>query len=190
MDSKQKAPLENLRIIRDELKKRNWAVDAFQFQFKKQEFVVIVKVLSDREKKANKYAVVNLEFIKIGNGNDSYCAYADITKQFIDYFSTFIPNRVNKIKEPIVNDAINNYLNNKEAGIGQYCFDFRRNGMKKDGTPKKRRPENNQKAESRRPNLFEKLKDYTEFSFCFSEDPLKVETDEDIYRRWASRNQI
>ncbi|MGG0847792.1 DUF6037 family protein [Peribacillus simplex] len=217
IDSKQKAPLENLRIIRDELINRKWAVEAFIFQYKKQEFVVLVKVLSDREKKENKYAIVNLEFIKMGNGNESYCAYADttkihvpnltsfrkyfgieykdnpgdITKQFTEYFSTFIPNRVNINKEPLLNDTIINYLNNnREAGTGRYCFDFKRNGMKKDGTPKQRRPENNQKAEFMRPDLFEKLKDYTEFSFCFSEDPLKEETDEGIYRRWAARNNI
>lgn len=216
-DSKQKAPLENLRIIRDELEKRNWAVEAFLFQYKKQEFVVLVKVLSDGEKKESKYAIVNLEFIKMGNGNESYCAYADttkihvpnltsfrnffgieykdnpgdITKQFTEYFSTFIPNRVIKNKAPLLKNTIINYLNNnREAGIGRYCFDFKRNGMKKDGTPKQRRPENNQKAESLRPDLFEKLKDYIEFSFCFSEDPSKGETDEGIYRRWAARNNI
>lgn len=41
---KQKAPLENLKVIRDELKERNWVVDAFLFHYKKQEYVVLVKV--------------------------------------------------------------------------------------------------------------------------------------------------
>ncbi|MGY1423722.1 DUF6037 family protein [Bacillus cereus] len=43
--------LQILKVIRDESKKNNWAVDAFLFLYKKQEFIVLVKVYSKGTKK-------------------------------------------------------------------------------------------------------------------------------------------
>lgn len=43
--------LKKLVVIRDELKANNWAVDAFLFRYKKQEFIVLVKVYGKEEKK-------------------------------------------------------------------------------------------------------------------------------------------
>ncbi|MED5244988.1 DUF6037 family protein [Priestia sp. LL-8] len=214
--SKQKAPLENLKVIRDELKERNWAVDAFLFQYKKQEYVVLVKVYSDREKKESTYAIVKLEFIKKRHKNENFCTYADLYKihipdmksfreffgieykenlgdviqQFTQYFSTFIPNQLMANKETSLKNSITEYLNktDSESSTGIYCIGVKRNGIKKDGTSGKRSPENNQKAALLKPELFNKLMDDTTISFCFSEDPTRENTDEDILLRWAERN--
>ncbi|WP_423748445.1 DUF6037 family protein, partial [Bacillus cereus] len=51
----QKARLYNLKLIRDELKKRDWAVDAFLFHYKKREYIVLVKVYSKGETKDSPY---------------------------------------------------------------------------------------------------------------------------------------
>jgi hypothetical protein len=213
--NKQKAPLENLKIIRDELKKRNWAVDVFLFQYKKQEYIVLVKVYSEREKKDSKYAIVKLEFIKKRGRNENFCTYADLYKihisdmksfrkffgieykenlgdviqQFTQQFSTFIPNQLIVDKEIDLKSSITEYLNktDMDSSKGIYCIGVKRNGTKKDGTSGQRSPENNQKAAIFRPELFEKLKDDTTISFCFSEDPSRQKTDEDILLRWKEK---
>lgn len=213
---KQKAPLENLKVIRDELKERNWAVDAFLFQHKKQEYIVLVKVYSDREKKDSKYAIVKLEFIKKGQRNETFRSYADLFKihipdmksfreffeieykenlgdviqQFTQYFSTFIPDQLMTNKQAPLKNSIIEYLNktDSESSRGIYCIGVKRNGIKKDGTLGQRSPENNQKAALQRPELFKKLMDDTTISFCFSEDPTRNKTDDDILLRWAERN--
>ncbi|MDN4526417.1 DUF6037 family protein [Fictibacillus fluitans] len=213
--SRQKAPLENLKILRDELKQRNWAVEAFLFQYKKQEFIVLVKVYSDEEKKESKYAIVKLEFIKRGDRKESFCTYADLYKiyipnmklfreffgieyadnlgdiiqQFTQYFSTFIPNKLTGNKAALLMNAITEYLNktDSDSSKGTYCFGLKRNGIKKDGTAKQRSSENNQKAALLKPQLFKLIKDNT-ISFCFSEDPKRESTDDEILQRFAQRN--
>ncbi|EKS8376089.1 TPA: hypothetical protein QC285_002506 [Bacillus cereus] len=211
----QKARLYNLKLIRDELKKRDWAVDAFLFHYKKREYIVLVKVYSKGETKDSPYAIVKLEFIKKGHGSESLCAYADLYKlhfptyksfreffeidfdqenlgdiiqQFTQYFSTFIPNQLIINKESALEKSITRYLNKSDSD-GIYCFGVKRNGLKNDGTPGQRRPENNQKAELLRPELFKKLKDDLTISFCFSEDPTRETSDEIILLRWAERNR-
>lgn len=214
--NERKAPLENLKVIRNELKAKNWAVDAFLFQYKKQEYVVLIKVYSAREKKDSKYAIVKLEFIKKRHKNENFCTYADLYKihipdmksfreffgieykenlgdviqQFTQYFATFIPNQLISNKEMFLKTSITEYLNktDSKSSTGIYCFDVKRNGVKKDGTPAQRSPENNQKAALLRPKLFQKLMDDTTISFCFSEVPTRENTDEDILLRWAERN--
>ncbi|EEM08014.1 hypothetical protein bmyco0003_52850 [Bacillus pseudomycoides] len=214
----QKACLHNLKLIRDELKQRNWAVDAFLFQYKKREYVVLVKVYAKGETKDSPYAIVKLEFIKKGHGSESLCAYADLYKlhfptyksfreffeidfnqenlgdiiqQFTQYFSTFIPNQLIINKESALEKSISGYLNksDSQSSSGIYCFGVKRNGLKNDGTPGQRKPENNQKAALLRPELFKKLKDDPTISFCFSEDPARETSDETILLRWAERNR-
>jgi hypothetical protein len=73
-----------------------------------------------------------------------------------------------------------------ESSTGIYCIGVKRNGIRKDGTQKQRSPENNQKAALLRPELFKKVNDPT-ISFCFTDDPTKENTDEDILLRWGKR---
>ncbi|WP_144561378.1 DUF6037 family protein [Bacillus mycoides] len=208
--------LQNLKVIRDELKKNNWAVDAFLFLYKRQEFIVLVKVYSKGEKKDSQYAIVKLEFIKRGQRGKSLYAYADmyrvhfsdltsfrnffgieykensrdLMEEFAQYFSTYIPDRLLINKEEALKKSITEYLNkaDSESSAGIYCIGVRRNGLKKDGTPGQRSPENNQKAALLKPELYRRLVDDTTISFCFSEDPTRESTDEDILLRWAARN--
>lgn len=116
----------------------------------------------------------------------------DVIQQFTQYFSTFIPNHLIINKETSLRNSITEYLNkvDSESSTGIYCIGVKRNGIKKDGTPGKRSPENNQKAALLRPELYRKLMDDTTISFCFSEDPTRENTDEDILLRWARRNNF
>ncbi|MCA0172981.1 DUF6037 family protein [Bacillus sp. RAR_GA_16] len=113
--------------------------------------MVLIKVYSDREKKDDKYAIVKLEFIKLGYRNESYCTYADFYKihisdiksfreffgieynenlgdviqQFTKYFSAFIPDKVVINKEAKLINSITNYLDKTDSknSKGIYCFD-------------------------------------------------------------------
>lgn len=205
---KQKAPLENLRIIRNELKKRNWVVDAFLFQYKNQEYIVLVKVYSDEEENQKPaFAIVKLEFIKKGHKNENFCTYADlykidipdkktfrdffgieykenlgdVFKQFTQHFSTFIPNQLTAIRDESLKKTVTEYLNktDSQSSKGIYCFGVMRNGIRKNGKQAQRSPANNQKAEFLRPELHKKLNDTT-ISFCFCDDPSREKTVEEI----------
>ncbi|MEK5203274.1 DUF6037 family protein [Bacillus sp. FSL R10-2789] len=208
--------LKKLVVIRDELKANNWAVDAFLFRYKKQEFIVLVKVYGKEEKKDSPYAIVKLEFIKRGNNNESLNAYADkykvcfpnltvfrnffgieykenlydLTEEFAEYFSTFIPDGLTINKEEELKNAIMDQLNksDSQSSPGSHCFGVQRNRNRKDGSSGQRSPENNQKAAFLRPELYRRLMDDTTISFRFSEDPARNCTDEDILERWAARN--
>lgn len=85
----QKALLYNLKLIRDELKKRDWAIDAFLFQYKKSEYIVLVKVYLKEETKDSPYAIAKLEFIKKGYDSKSLCAYADLYKLRFPTYKSF-----------------------------------------------------------------------------------------------------
>ncbi|MFP7442641.1 MULTISPECIES: DUF6037 family protein [Bacillus] len=207
----KEALLGNLKVIRDELKNRNWAVDAFHFHFKKKVYVVLVKLYMPGEEKDNNFAIVKLEFIKIGQ-NLSFSTYADlykinipnikkfreffeieyaenlgdIIKQFTIHFSTFIPNRVKGVKDTSLTNSIKEYL--KKSDAGTYCYAVKRNGLKKDGKLAQRSPENNQKAALLRPTLYEHFKTETNISFYFSEDPAKVRTDDEILLSYSNKD--
>lgn len=215
--NKQQQRLYKLKLIRNELIKRNWAIDAFLFQYKKREYVVLVKVYLEEEIKDSPYAIVKLEFIKKDYELESLCAYADlynlyfpagykafreffginfdkenlkdIIDQLTEYSSTFIPNQLIANKDPALKESITKYVTAQDSvSSGIYCFDVRRNGLKKDGTQIQIRPINEQKAALLRPELYKKLKNDLTISFYFSEDPARENSDDVIYLRWAQRN--
>lgn len=155
--------LENLKVIRDQLKSNSWTVDAFLFKYKQQEFVVLVKVYPDTKSKENPYAIVRLEFLKRPLMTESYSTYAtlfkihisdmqsfraffgieyghnlgDILKQFTDHFATFIPNHISANTDSVLKECVLTSLDRTEPNPGRYCIGIRRNGYKKDGSPAK-----------------------------------------------------
>ncbi|MEK4418480.1 DUF6037 family protein [Bacillus sp. FSL K6-0268] len=78
----------------------------------------------------------------------------DILDQFTEYFSTCIPSQLISNKDPELKESIAKYVITQDSvSSGSYCFDVRRNGLKKDGTQKQRSPINNQKTALLRPEL-------------------------------------
>lgn len=68
-----------------------------------------------------------------------------------------------------------------------YCYDVRRNGKDKAGKPNRRSVENSEKAKILRPELYEKFKADSNYSFFFSDNPSDEKTDAEIIREVTNR---
>lgn len=188
-----------------------WIIDSFYFKYKNEDYVVILKLYSDIEKKPSKYAMAKLEFIKTKNINESIHAYADwynvsfdsvpefsnffnievglanrnLFKDFSEIFSKYIPDNKTEEKQGLLQQLQGSRCegNNPNA---IYCYDVRRNG-ETNGRKNIRTAENSNKAATLRPILYKKYKEDKNLSFIFSCDSSKEETDEEIIQKFAKR---
>lgn len=203
----------NLPKLLNSMERQGWIIDSFLFQYKEENYAVILKTYRDEEKKPNKHAVAKLEFIKTLNVRNSIHAYCDFyevyfgsVKEFIDFFnienknanrnifidfskifSNYIPNRKVESKPEILRELQGSRCegNNPNA---IYCYDVRRNGMT-GGSSNVRTKENSNKARTLRPFLYEKYKDDTNLSFFFSPNPDDNKSDEEIISIVADRSR-
>lgn len=114
--------------------------------------------------------------------------FCDVFQAFSDAFSLAIPTekiieKNDKIQEKIILRKISPTEPNHI-----YCYDIKSLGYKSNGEPKKRSSENSQKAQLLRPSLYNLYKNDKRKSFCFSNDPNKECTDEEILHKVALRN--
>lgn len=217
---KQKALLENLRNIRNELKKKDWVVDAFLFRYKNLEYIVLVKVYSDEEEKQKPdFAIVKLEFIKKGrHKNKNYCTYADlyrihipdmksfreffgieykenlgdVIKQFTQHFSTFIPNHLTATNnESLLKDSITEYLDKTDSQSSKGKYCF---SVKRNGIRKNGKQAKRSPANNQKAAFLRpdlhKKVDDHTISFCFCEDPTREKTDDEILEAWGRNKQL
>jgi hypothetical protein len=84
----------NLPKLLSSMEKKERVIDSFLFNYKKEDYVVILKLYSDTERKPSEYAKVKLEFIRANNINESIQAYADFFElhfnslnEFADFFN-------------------------------------------------------------------------------------------------------
>lgn len=70
----------NLPKLLSSMEEKEWIIDSFLFNYKNEDYVVILKLYSDTERKPSEYAKVKLEFIRANNINESIQAYADFTR--------------------------------------------------------------------------------------------------------------
>ena len=66
-----------------------------------------------------------------------------------------------------------------------YCYKVKRNPKKLDGTLGRRSPYNDNKTRILRPILYERLRNETNLSFCYSENPDEGKSDEIIIYNWT-----
>lgn len=207
--------LGNLKLLKTDMEKKGWVIDSFLFKYKKQPFVVLVKLYGENEKR-EKYALVKIEFLKQGNLNDSLEVAAnsngflvsaktlreyfniefsknlgDILKQFNHHFSSFIPIEVKETKSPIEEKAMVGSLSNsdKDDPNKVYCFAVKRNALKENGEHGKRTPYNDNKAKILRRTLYEKLKTEKYLSFCFSPNRIAEKSDDEILINWTKNSE-
>lgn len=67
----------NLPKLLSSMEEKEWIIDSFLFNYKNEDYVVILKLYSDTERNPSEYAKVKLEFIRANNINESIQAYAD-----------------------------------------------------------------------------------------------------------------
>ena len=202
-----------LPLLLNDMEKKKWIIDSFPFEYNGVNTIVILRRYTESKKKPNKYAKAEIEFIDENNIEHMICGYIDLYEVYFDnaikfynffriegdnnspwelflnfseYFSEFIPKEKIIIKENNTEkEILAKRIDKNDNGI--YCFDVRRNGPKKDGSLKKRKPKNSNKAELLRPFLYQKYKGDINLSFYFSPNPEDELSDEEILRKIASR---
>nr|WP_180227125.1 DUF6037 family protein [Bacillus cereus] len=212
------AILGNLKDLKSDMEKKGWCIDSFLFKYKKQEFIVLVKLYIEGKGPVKpKYALVQLEFLKKGNINDKLIVPAnsaslltdasilrdyfdidfgtgvgDAIQSFYRQLSLYIPTEVNTKKTTDQEAAMVESLSksDKDDPNKIYCYSVRRNSETKSGGFGERSPYNDNKARILRLTLYKELKDDIHLSFNFSADPEKYEDDDTILHNWAKNNKI
>lgn len=202
----------NLPKLLSSMEKKEWIIDSFLFKYKKEDYVVILKLYSDTEGKPSEYAKVKLEFIRANNINESIQAYADFYEVhfnsldefanffninrgnanrnlFVDFseiFSKYIPDKKYEEKKGLIQQLQGSRCegNNPNA---LYCYDVRRNG-ETNGRKNTRSKANSNKAYTLRRSLYEKYKEDKNLSFFFSDKLGDERTDEEIIKQVAARH--
>lgn len=191
---------------------KEWVIDSFLFEYKKEDYVVILKLYDDTERKPSEYAKIKLGFIRANSIKESIQAYADFYEihfnssdefanffninrgnanrnLFVDFseiFSKFIPDKKYEEKQGLIQRLQGSRCegNNPNA---IYCYDVRRNG-ETDGRKNTRSKANSNKAYTLRRSLYEKYKEDQNLSFFFSDKLEDVRTDEEIIKQVAARH--
>ncbi|WP_434131217.1 DUF6037 family protein [Sporomusa sphaeroides] len=194
----------NLPFLLSDMERKKWIIDSFPFNYKEKRYIVILTIYKENERKPSVYAKAKVEFIKANNINNSIKGYIDFynvhfssSQEFCNFFdvergnanrnlfedfsiifSHFIP------EEKIINKSeIERVLIGRRAEGNNpnaiYCYDVRRNG-RKDGSPNKRSIENDNKAQSLRPTLYERFCSDSNLSFFFSDKKEENKTDREI----------
>ena len=203
----------NLRDLLNDMKSKNRTIEAFPFNYNQVQYAVILTRYKPNEPRP-KHAQAKLEFFNLNSGNSIF-AYADfyevhfgnatdfinffkinvqvgtatireIFQSFSNVFADFIPTHTKKGLDIIYKKIVATRLEPNSPNT-IYCYDVRRNGKDKAGNPNHRSVENNEKAKILRPELYEKFKADSNYSFFFSDNPSDEKTDAEIIREVTNR---
>lgn len=203
-------PLENLRYLRDDMIQHGWVVTCFPFSYKgRSYFVLPQRYVPPRT--APEYALVELTIADQDDLARTLTAPAnsmkiDVTAQRLrEYFGIeWSPNLRDLLAQfsaqlgSVVPPRVPERLTSEEqlAAVQQldrgsnedpgklYCYGTRRNPDRADGDLGQRSQFNSQKTELLRPDLYAKLRQDQNISFCYSVDPTAERTDEQILARF------
>lgn len=203
----------SLPLLLKDMEEKEWIIDSFPFRYKGEQYIVILTRYKENERKPSNYAKAKVEFVRRNNTNNSILGYIDFfnvhfysVKDFCDFFgvergkanrdlfqdfsqifSNFIPKEKIIDKSEIEKKLIGSRAegNNPNA---IYCYDVRRNGRNKDGSPNRRSIENSNKAQLIRPKLYERYCNDTNLSFFFSDKQEDEKSDIEIMHVFANRS--
>ena len=202
------AIFENFRLLKEDMQNEGWIIEAFAFNFKTINYVVLVKLYLENEKKP-KYGLLKTEFLKESFFEKSLeipvnvngfiikpkvfreffeIEYSknlgDILKQFNEYFSNFIPTHINNSKPDnlIYPILISLSKSDSEDPSKKYCFSVKRNTKNE-----LRTLYNDNKTRILRPKLYNRFEKENTISFCFSKEITKEKTDEEIIFNFSKR---
>ncbi len=203
---------ENLPQLLNDMRSKRWTIDAFNFQYNNERYIVILKLYGDNETKPSKYAQAKIEFLRYNNTNVSINAYIDFFEVhfnstwefcgffgvqnnnanrnlFVDFSNVFkncIPNSKIFNKPNVYNVEMSKRLDGNNPNA-IYCYDIHRNGTFSDGRPHQRTVENSNKAFLICPIAYEKFKDDWNLSFYFSDDPQKQLSDKELIQKVSNK---
>lgn len=212
-DENTKLLFNNLPYLLKDMENKSWIIDSFPFQYKRKQYIVILKLFKESDKKPSKYAKAEVEFITSNNINSSIKGYIDFfnvhfdnVKVFCDFFGVEIKNAnrnlfqdFSRIFSKFIPNEKTIYKNDHKESklIGSraegnnpnaiYCFDVRRNGSRNDGLLQKRSTKNSNKTQSLRPELYKKFCSDKNLSFFFSDKKEDEKSDPEIMRAFSKR---
>ncbi len=199
--------LKNLKTLKDDMVKNKWTICSFLFEYKKIEYIVLIKRFVGTEKRIDEFALVKLHFMKTSDMNDSLEVEAnslkiiiepqklrnyfgiewqenlgDIIMQFTKQLGNKIPKKIPNNISNVEKSAMLNSLSKSDAENPNkiYCGKVRRNPNKG-----KRSEYNSDKTKLLRASLFALFKNEPNVSFCYYEDINKENDDATILRNFS-----
>lgn len=210
------ALMPNIKLLRDDLRRKNWHMTGFSFKYNGCIYSVLFENLDNITRK-NELAIVALSFIDNANparearfeANSAKLFVSpqelrsyfrikysencgDIFKQFYGSFGNAIPDSIPtqipiEIKKQLIEKLCGYDGDNPNA---VFCFDVHRNGVdSRTGKQRFRRIFNDNRAKLLRNDLYEYFANDPTISFCFSADARKEETTYAIIRKYVERNE-
>lgn len=199
---------ENLKTLKIDMDDKGWVIESFYFKYKSKNYIVLVKLLAEKEK-APDFALLKLEILEENDFTNMLAVYAnsvklyvdaktlreyfgieysnnlgDILAQFNQSFASYIPTEVNENKSDNQKECMNQSLSESDSEDPQkiYCMSVSRKGKKKNGELIHRTPFNDNKTRLNRPSLYERIGDDTNISFNYFKNPENYRTDEEIIK--------
>jgi len=74
---------ENLKLLKQDMESKDWIIDSFDFRYKQQKYIVLVK-LFEQDEKTPEYALLKLEFLKENDFSEKLSIYVNSVKLFTD----------------------------------------------------------------------------------------------------------
>lgn len=203
-------PLGNLLSLKEDMKRKGWSISAFEFRYKDVDYFVLVKRFVDISY-IHEFALVRLTFVKADNFDDNFEVdanssglmlreedkYAEflhffgieskennpgnIFKEFAVVLGRCVPASMPEVESYSYNIkramVISLNISDSEDPNKIYLYAVRQN-------PKGQRRSiyNSDKTGLLRPQLFKVFKDFSEISFCYSDDASKEKSDADVVR--------
>lgn len=207
---------ENLKILKKDMEKKGWIIDSFLFHYKNINYIVLVKLYTEDERKP-KYALLKLEFIQQDDFNNRLCIptnsngfmteivsivviknffrveyqenLGNFKDQFQECLAHSIPAEVLENKSGIERRVvvINLSESDSENPNKLYCTSVMRN-PEVNGRQKERSIYNDNKTRVLRPELYKEYADERTISFRYSENPEDEKTTEEIMKNFAARH--
>jgi len=198
---------ENLKILKQDMENHGWIIEAFPFYYNNHDYIVLVKLYQNGDEKPQ-YALLEVEILNKNNINNNLIVpvningfmtdartlreffninyvenIGDILRQFNEYFSGFIPTKINMNKSSDLETVMISSLSKSDSQDPNkiYCFALKRNP---DG--KTRSPFNDNKSRLLRPKLYEKFKNDKTVSFSYSSIKEKEKSDEEIINNFSN----
>lgn len=200
--------LENIRTLKKDMESNGWVIDAFPFNFKAIDYIVLAKLYDDNYADRPEYALLELEFLKKKNISENLVVPAnttqllitaqelrkyfgiewsenlrDILNQFYEYLSGFIPLSVGLHRSQEIDVVMVESLSKSDSQDPRkiYCFSAKRNSNERN-----RSQYNDNKTRILRPLLYSKLSGDPKVSFNYSLEESKEKSDSEIISNFSS----
>lgn len=207
---------ENLKKLKNDMEEKGWVMDSFLFRYKNINYIVLVKLYAEDEKKP-KYALLKLEFIQQDDFNNRLCIptnsngfmteivsiiviknffrveyqenLGNFKDQFQEYLAGFIPAEVLENKNDTERRAMVIDLSESDSENPNklYCTSVMRN-PEVNGRQKERSIYNDNKTRLLRPELYREYAKERTISFRYSENPDDEKTTAEIMKNFAARH--